>query len=63
MYYEDFLYDLEKDPHERSNLVGDAAYAAVRSELAALLTNHMLGAGERAPEIRPYAGGFDLWYR
>ena len=28
-YVEDFLYDLEKDPHERSNLVADPALAPV----------------------------------
>lgn len=34
VYVEEFLYDLEKDPHERANLVGDPSLAAVRARLA-----------------------------
>ncbi|MCD6415483.1 MAG: sulfatase-like hydrolase/transferase [Planctomycetes bacterium] len=32
-YVEDFLYDLEADPHERNNLVRDRAHKSVRAEL------------------------------
>jgi len=53
IYYEDFLYDLESDPHERNNLVGDPSFAGERSMLAIKLVGHMLRAGETAPEIRP----------
>ena len=52
-YVEDFLYDLERDPHERSNLVRDPALAGVRAELAARLVRRMVAAGERAPRIEP----------
>ena len=57
LYYEDFLYDLESDPHEHDNLVRDPAYASVRKELAETLKRRMLEAGEKAPEILPADGG------
>jgi len=53
LYVEDFLYDLEKDPHERRNLVADAGLADVRAELAKTLKRYMAKAGEKAPTIRP----------
>ncbi len=33
-YIEDFLYDLDEDPHERNNLVADPDYAEIRANLA-----------------------------
>ena len=50
---EDFLYDLEKDPHERNNLVADRALAVVRAELAEKLKRCMAKAGEQVPRILP----------
>lgn len=55
VYYEEFLYDLRSDPHERNNLVQDARYAKVRQEMAERLLRHMEAAGERRPTIRPAA--------
>ncbi len=52
VYAEAFLYDLEKDPHERANLVASPAHAAVRAELAALLKRRMTAAGEKQPVIQ-----------
>ncbi len=52
-YDEDFLYDLEADPHERSNLVRDPSLAEVRSGLAKRLLARMRQAHEEEPEIRP----------
>jgi len=52
-YVEQFLYDLEADPHERANLVADAALAGVRAELAERLKSAMVEAGEKAPVIDP----------
>lgn len=56
LYIEDFLYDLESDPHERNNLVSDPAYKDIRAKLAERLKEQMVGAGEQAPEIRPAEG-------
>lgn len=53
IYVEDYLYDLEADPHERNNLVSDPAHKAIRAELAERLKKRMVQAGEQAPEIRP----------
>jgi uncharacterized sulfatase len=53
LYVEDFLYDLETDPHERDNLVRDPARREVRAQLAATLKRRMAEAGEAVPEIRP----------
>ena len=51
VYIEDFLYDLEFDPHERNNLVSEPAHKNIRAELAARLKKRMTQAGEREPEI------------
>jgi len=56
VYYEDFLYDLESDPHERNNLAADPAYASERAALAAKLVAHMKRVGEKAPQILPAQG-------
>ena len=53
VYVEDFLYDLEADPHERRNLVGEPGLAGERARLAEVLKRRMEEAGESAPEIRP----------
>ncbi len=52
-YVEDFLYDLNEDPHEKNNLVRDPAYAQVRADLAERLKRRMVHAGENEPEILP----------
>jgi len=49
VYEEDFLYDLENDPHERNNLVKSADYVQVREVLAETLKRRMVEAGEAAP--------------
>lgn len=51
VYYEDFLYDLEQDPHEKKNLVADNEYKAVRKHLSQILKRRMAEAGEQVPEI------------
>jgi arylsulfatase A-like enzyme len=56
VYEEDFLYDLEADPHERNNLVAHPEYGPIRKELARTLKRRMVEAGEAEPEIREGAG-------
>jgi arylsulfatase A-like enzyme len=53
VYVEDFLYDLEADPHERNNLVDAPGLESVRSNLAETLKRRMTEAGEDEPVIRP----------
>lgn len=53
VYVEDFLYDLEKDPHERVNLVLDPQFEEIRAQLAERLNKRMELAGEPAPVIMP----------
>jgi arylsulfatase A-like enzyme len=50
-YQEEFLYDLEKDPHERNNLIADDDYDNVKLELRETLLRRMVEAGEDRPEI------------
>ena len=59
LYVDDFLYDLENDPHEQHNLVRSADHIRVRETLAQRLKSRMVQAGEDAPEIipvEPHAG-------
>ena len=53
VYVEDFLYDLQADPHERHNLAADPAYAQVRGELREILLGYMEKAGEPQATILP----------
>lgn len=54
VYYEQYLYDLEKDPFESVNLVRNPVYRDIRGQLAEKLKECMKRAGEKIPEIRPY---------
>lgn len=51
VYVEDFLYDLETDPHERYNLVENPQFQSVCEELALTLKRRMVKAGEKEPVI------------
>lgn len=53
VYFESYLYDLEKDPIEKNNLVKDKAYSQVREELKKMLIEQMNAAGESTPVIMP----------
>ncbi len=53
VYFEDYLYDLKKDPIEKHNLVKNPKYAHVRRELKYLLLEEIRKAGEEAPVIFP----------
>lgn len=53
VYFESYLYDLQKDPNEKHNLVKDPRYKHVRQELKYLLLEQMQKAHEEAPVIFP----------
>lgn len=53
IYFEDYLYDLEKDPIEKHNLIKDKKYQAIRKELKEQLIEQMLKVGEKKPIILP----------
>ncbi|MFO7945810.1 MAG: sulfatase-like hydrolase/transferase [Armatimonadota bacterium] len=53
LYYEDFLYDLQADPHERNNLVDDPDYEHIRATMRQRLLDYMEEANEELPEILP----------
>jgi arylsulfatase A-like enzyme len=52
-YVEQYLYDLDKDPHERHNLVSDPAFSDLRANLAQRLVQRMVEAGENPAVISP----------
>ena len=49
LYADDFLYDMEQDPHQLNNVVADPAYAAVKAELRERLLDWI----EKAEGSRP----------
>ncbi|MCH5170917.1 MAG: sulfatase-like hydrolase/transferase [Oscillospiraceae bacterium] len=53
VYFEDYLYDLEKDPIEKYNLIKDNNYSQIRKELREMLIREMVNAGEKKPKILP----------
>lgn len=53
VYFEDYLYDLEKDPIEKNNLIKNKNYSNVRKELKEMLIREMVNAGEEKPIILP----------
>ena len=53
VYFEDYLYDLTKDPIEKNNLIKDRSYAFVRQKMKKLLSREMERAGEKKPVILP----------
>jgi hypothetical protein len=52
-YVEQFLYDLEADPHELTNLIGFESHQEVAARLRQRLIERMVEAGEPAPTIEP----------
>ncbi|MCC8073973.1 MAG: sulfatase-like hydrolase/transferase [Clostridiales bacterium] len=53
VYFENYLYDLKKDPNEKVNLIRDSKYRHVRQEMKYLLLKQMQLAGEESPVILP----------
>ena len=52
IYIEEFLYDLQNDPHEKNNLVKNRQYKDIKVELAKKLINLICYADEAEPTIR-----------
>lgn len=52
-YTEQYLYDLEADPYELTNLIGIEGHAETSAVLRERLIGRMVAAGESAPEIIP----------
>ena len=50
-YADDFLYDMEHDPHQLNNVVADPAYAQVKAELRKRLLDWILQAEGARPVI------------
>ncbi len=50
-YADDFLYDMEKDPHQLNNVVADPAYVQVKEELRERLLSWIERAEGTRPEI------------
>ena len=50
-YADDFLYDLEQDPHQLNNVVADSAYAQVKAELRERLLDWIWRAEGTRPVI------------
>ena len=50
-YVEQYLYDLQADPHELRNLAGADSHRDVAEDMKARLVRRMVAAGEAAPEI------------
>lgn len=53
VYCEAYLYDLEKDPLEKHNLIKDPEYKAARDMLKKMLMDQMKSAHEKVPVILP----------
>ena len=51
VYADDFLYDMEKDPHQLNNVVADPAYARVKEALRLRLLDWIEKAEGKRPEI------------
>lgn len=51
IYFDDFLYDLRNDPHEKNNLVNNKMYADVIKEMRELLSREMVKVGEKKPKF------------
>jgi hypothetical protein len=56
-YVEDFLYDLQADPYEQTNLIHEPGLRAVADYLRGRLLDRMVAAGESRPTIIEAARG------
>lgn len=54
-YVEEYLYDLESDPHELRNLIGLESHLEVARRMRERLVRRMVLAGEAAPQVEAAA--------
>lgn len=52
VYVDDFLYDLETDPYELTNLIGDSSYNEIKTYMRKRLLAHIKAAEHVEPELR-----------
>ena len=52
-YFEDYLYDNEKDPYQKKNLVKNIKYKGIRESLRKQLAEELEKAGEKDFRILP----------
>lgn len=52
-YFEQYLYDLQVDPYELRNLIGEGSHQGVAEVMRERLIRRMVGAGEEVPTIVP----------
>ncbi|GGH79941.1 hypothetical protein JOD43_002283 [Pullulanibacillus pueri] len=50
-YVEEFLYHLEADPYELTNLIHDRSYQKIKEDLQERLLKRMVEVGEARPTI------------
>ena len=48
-YFDDYLYDMENDSHEKNNLANNEKYESIISQMRDLLAREMINAGEKKP--------------
>ena len=48
-YFDDYLYDLKNDPHEKNNLVNNENYTKILKQMRTLLSREMVNSGEKKP--------------
>jgi uncharacterized sulfatase len=53
VYFEDYLYDNEKDPAQKRNLIRDKSYKAVRHDLRQMLLREIAEVEQKTPKILP----------
>lgn len=53
VYHEEYLYDLEKDPYEKNNIIKSPEYKDIRRFLKKLIREEAVKAGEIEPVILP----------
>ncbi|WP_246998247.1 sulfatase-like hydrolase/transferase [Halosolutus gelatinilyticus] len=61
VYVERYLYDLERDPHERVNLVGRPDFRTVADDLRDRLLAHVERIEGESPDVKPYENGYSAF--